>query len=358
MPIESASELFVAKGEDLRHWHNVSSDIIKYLRDKIDRSGEAVVYKGTLENMAAFGPKESTASHGDVWTNQESGVNMMWNGEGWVPVSLFRMDFDREPVDGSINAIQSGYIWTALQNVITEQDIIEILQGIDSDQELQTRLESISNRLADIMQDLQDLNNKFNSLPDPLISTDVNNQIVYGNDRGLYCSTVGSVLEQRVDRLETLIGSEPVVITPNGEPISVTPSSPSFMFIDSSEDLTFTFEPAERLAWDVKHIYIEALDRIRLTFVNSTFSNQSEDPHWGQAGFGILLRCSWVAGKVVIEVLDNSQSARNVEEWMIGGGSSGSSTNPEPEPDPNPEPEPEPDPNPEPDPDNPDPDNP
>ena len=176
MAIETAKDLYVAKGADLRHWHDVSSDIIKYLKDKLNRAAEAVVYKGKLANTDAFDALPEPPVKGDAWTNEETGVNLMWDGEHWIPVSLFRLDFDKEPIENSINGIQSGYIWKALQNFIDDPTIYRIVGEADQDPELQSYLNDISNQMADLIQDLADLTARFNQIPDPLISPEERNE--------------------------------------------------------------------------------------------------------------------------------------------------------------------------------------
>ena len=64
----------------------------------------------------------------------------------------------------------------------------------------------------------------------------------------------------------------------------------------------------------VKHLYIEAMTTVHISFLNAIFANQSEDPQYGNEGFSILIRCTWIGGKVVLEVLDNSQCASNLQE--------------------------------------------
>lgn len=314
MPIESASDLFVAKGVDLRHWHNVSSDIIKYLRDKLDRAGEAAVYKGSLENLAAFSGVEDTASKGDVWTNEETGVNLMWNGEDWIPVSLYRIDFDKEAIENSERGIQSGYVWTALQNVITDEEIEEILRMMDDDYELQSSIDNVSNQLADVIQDVHDLQDKYDRLPHPLISEDEGNDIVKGEDGGLYFNMESTELVQRIENIEN---GAPVTIEDiyqsDGTPMTIDESSPSVVFIQAREDVTLSFTALPRTSWMVKHLYIEAVNTVHITFLNALFANQSEDPQYGNEGFSILIRCTWIGGKVVLEVLDNSQCANNLQ---------------------------------------------
>lgn len=314
MPIESASDLFVAKGVDLRHWHNVSSDIIKYLRDKLDRAGEAAVYKGSLENLAAFSGVEDTASKGDVWTNEETGVNLMWNGEDWIPVSLYRIDFDREAIEGSERGIQSGYVWTALQNVITDEEIEEILRMMDDDYELQSSIDNVSNQLADVIQDVHDLQDKYDRLPNPLISEDEGNDIVKGSDGGLYFDMESTELTQRIENIEN--GASTTIeniIQTDGTPITIDESSPNVVFIEASDDVTLSFTALPRTSWMVKHLYIEAMTTVHISFLNAIFANQSEDPQYGNEGFSIFIRCTWIGGKVVLEVLDNSQCASNLQ---------------------------------------------
>lgn len=318
MPIESASDLFVAKGSDLRHWHNVSSDIIIYLRDKLDRAGEAVVYRGSLQNLAAFGGVQDNAVHGDVWTNEETGINMMWNGTDWVPVSLFRIDYDREAIEGSERGIQSGYVWTALQNVITDEEIERIVAECEADAGIQNALRDISNQLADILLDISDLNEKYSRIPEPLVSEDEGNDISKGEDGGVYLNVSESALAERVERLEQGSWTEiETVIRTDGSTIQIGTDSPQVVFIEADQDVSLSFDTLPRQSWMVKHIYIEALAPVRISFGGAVFADQSEDPQYGSEGYGILLRCTWVAGKAVLEVLDNSQAAKNAADWTI-----------------------------------------
>lgn len=319
MAIETAKDLYVANGADLRHWHDVSSDIIKYLKDKLNRAAEAVVYKGKLANEDAFNSLAEPPVKGDAWTNEETGVNMMWNGNQWIPVSLFRLDFDREPVENSLNGIQSGYIWTALQNFIDDPTIYRIVGEADQDPELQDYLHDISNQLADLMQDLEDLTRRFNQLPEPLVSPEEDNEIVRAEDGGLYFNSEDSRLEERVLALESARAREvESVIQTNGTYMTIGENSPEVTFIEAYGDISFNFESLPRMKWTVKHIYIESFNDINLSFENASFADVSEDPRYGRSGYAILIRCTWIAGKVVLEVLDNSQMYVNVEDWNDG----------------------------------------
>ena len=318
MPIESAKDLYVANGVDLRHWHDVSSDIIKYLKDKLNRAAEAVVYKGPLANMDAILAQTEDAMHGDVWTNEETGVNFMWNGEDWIPVSLFRVDFDKEPIEGSTNGIQSGYIWTALQNFIDDPTIYRIVEEAEGDPEFQNILLDVSNRLADIILDISDLRARIERIPDPMISEDEGNEIIKGSDAGLYYNSNNSKLAERVHNLEIVKPKEiETKVEPDGATIQMTSESPEITYLEAFGDLTFDFEILPKSQWMTKYIYVEAMANIALTFVNATFSDMSDQPSYGQAGYGIFIRCTWIAGKIILEVLDNSQETKNVEDYII-----------------------------------------
>lgn len=314
MAIETAKDLYVANGADLRHWHDVSSDIIKYLKDKLNRAAEAVVYKGVLPNSEAFDNLEDIRK-GDTWTNEETGVNLMWNGEEWIPVSLFRMDFDKEAIEGSINGIQSGYIWTALQNFIDDPTIYRIVGEAYEDPELQNALHDISNQLADIVQDIIDLNAKYARIPDPLISTDEGNEIIKGEDGGVFFDSEHCRLAERLERLEAASATSVAPILSDGTPIAVNNSSPDVIYIEADQDVQIIFEPLTKYEWMVKHLYIESLADISVSIENGTFANVEEDPHYGQEGYGMLIRCTWIGGKIILEVLDNSQCAANVSSW-------------------------------------------
>lgn len=332
MPIESANDLFVANGVDLRHWHNVSSDIIKYLRDKLDRAGVAVVYKGALENQAAFGNVQDSATHGDVWTNEETGVNMMWDGDDWVPVSLYRIDYDTEAIEGSERGIQSGYVWTALQNVITDPEIEEIIASIDTDYELQSMLGNISNTLSDLIQDMHYLQDRVVRIPNPIISTDNGNSIVQGDDGGVFLNLSESILNERLDAVERTIGTTVNTIVPaSGEPVVVGAESPTVIFIEASEDVHLQFREQARNVWMMKYVYIEALNDIALSYSNAVFSDQSEVPYYGNAGYSILIRCIWIGGKIILEVIDNSQCAVNASQWQGYAGEEPDPDTPDPD---------------------------
>lgn len=319
MAIETAKDLYVANGADLRHWHDVSSDIIKYLKDKLNRAAEAVVYKGVLPDSEAFDALENVLK-GDTWTNEETGVNLTWNGEEWVPVSLFRMDFDREAIEGSTNGIQSGYIWTALQNFIDDPTIYRIVGEAEQDPELQNILHDISSQLADLMHDLADLREKYERIPDPIVSTDDGNELIKGEDGGAYFNSERSILSERVSALErsTATTIEPVVA--DGSPVLINEASSDVIYIETDQDLHIIFELLPKRSWMVKHIYVESSSDISIEFQNATFSNVSEDPRYGFNGNSLLLRCIWIGGKVVVEAIDNSQAAVNVDEWSDADG--------------------------------------
>ena len=320
MAIESAKDLYVANGADLRHWHDVSSDIIKYLKDKIERAASAVVYKGVLPNLESINDIDN-AVKGDVWTNEETGVNFMWNGENWIPVSLFRMDFDKEAIEDSINGIQSGYIWKSLQNFIDDPAIYRIVNSVDEDSELQNYIHDISNQLADFIQDLEDLKEKYDRIPNPIISEQDGNEISKSEeDGGAYFDSEHCRLADKLAVLESTVqnyitNNVTVIDELDENPIIVNESSPDVIYIEADQDVHLIFEPTEKYTWIVKHIYIESLANISLLVENASFANVEEDPHYGQEGYGLLFKCIWIGGKVILEVMDNSQCKTNVESW-------------------------------------------
>ena len=118
-----------------------------------------------------------------------------------------------------------------------------------------------------------------------------------------------------MERLETATATTVEPIVADGTPITVNASSPNVIYIEAEQDVQIIFEPLTKHEWMVKYIYIESLADISLSIENGTFANVEEDPHYGQAGYGMLIRCTWVGGKIVLEIVDNSQCAANVASW-------------------------------------------
>ena len=207
---------------------------------------------------------------------------------------------------------------TALQNVITDEEIERIVAECEADAGIQNALRDISNQLADILLDISDLNEKYSRIPEPLVSEDEGNDIAKGEDGGVYLNVSETALAERVERLEKGSQSEiESTIRTDGSTIYVGTDSPQVVFIEADQDVSLSFDTLPRQSWMVKYVYIEALAPVRITFRDAVFADQSEDPQYGSEGYGILLRCTWIAGKAVLEVLDNSQAAKNAADWTI-----------------------------------------
>ena len=76
--------------------------------------------------------------------------------------------------------------------------------------------------------------------------------------------------------------------------------------VDSSA-FNLTFSPAEVGVYAEKFIHLNAGVDTVVTYTNAVFANNSVKPTWGLTGKNLFIKATFVAGRVVLNILDNDQ---------------------------------------------------
>lgn len=88
---------------------------------------------------------------------------------------------------------------------------------------------------------------------------------------------------------------------------TITKDSPDTILVQTSGNTTLTFQPADTGVCAVKVVCLTATDTTTLTVTGASWANAGTAPTWGTAGHRLILVCTFIAGVVVVNVVDNSQ---------------------------------------------------
>ena len=88
--------------------------------------------------------------------------------------------------------------------------------------------------------------------------------------------------------------------------ISATSANVTVITVDSTA-FNLTFSPAEVGVYAEKFVHLTAGVDTTVTYTNGVFANNSVKPTWGVAGKNLFIKATFVAGRVVLNILDNDQ---------------------------------------------------
>lgn len=314
--INSANDLYISVNDELRPWSDVSQDIIEYLKKKVDAISNAIVYKGSVENKSDLNAINSPKI-GDMYNVvNDNNNNYAWNGTEWDSLGPLANIIDEEAIQNSENAIQSGFIYDALMNYVTFEQIQTIINEVFGSDEISNITSNLSQALSDITEDISDINTRLEGIPDPLISTQMNNAIINGIDNGLYVEDNSSALEElqetvnllkdRVDNLdETAVRDNPITtinsVVINDGIVSVDINSDKIMYYKVSGDVTFDFSVSSNdTEFSEKYLYVEVIDTANLYIENCVWDKIANQPTTYESGTKLLAKVIWIGGNVYI----------------------------------------------------------
>lgn len=146
------------------------------------------------------------------------------------------------------------------------------------------------------------------SLPDApegdIFVRKTNTWVELGSDEAKEKVGVSECITRSGDRGE-LSGSETAAVLAGDQTITV--SSPDTIVMKTSGALTLTFTPAAENVTAIKIIALTATDATTLTVAGASWTNNEEDPTWGDAGKMLILTAHFIAGKVLLTVGHNDQ---------------------------------------------------
>ena len=320
MAINTANDLYISINDELRPWSDVSQDIIEYLKKKVDAITNALVYKGSVETIEDLNSIENP-SLGDMYNViSDNNNNYAWNGTEWDSLGPLAQTIDREAIENSENAIQSGFIYNALMNYATYEQVQRIIDEVFSGENLADITRNVSQELSDIHQDITDINAKLLDIPDPLVSRDINNAIIRGSDNGLYAddktssitqlqnnvNTINSTLEQISGNSIASEVSEILEVTDEEVTIGIEDENVIYMKVSGEVVLNFTPSDNEK-AFSQKYLYLEATDSVSLSVQNANWAMIQEQPTFYEAGYYLLAKIIWIGGNVIVQTIDVNQ---------------------------------------------------
>lgn len=278
--IDSANDLYVAiKNNDTRElkpWSIVAQDIIQYLRKKIEKIEQAVVYKGSVNNVSDLNNAEKVVGNMYTVVNDHNN-NYVYTGSTWINLGTV---YDTEAIQNSKNAVESNFIYNALINYATYEQIQQIIDDIFGD----------SGNLSDITRNINDIINVIN------------------NDISDLQGDVTEIKEQLTNLENT--NNVKSITTLNNNSTIIDKESDNTLFYKISGNVTLNFVPSnDENFFTTKYIYIEIIgnNTNKLIITNASWSMLQEDPTFTKKGCYILAKAIWIANKVIIETIDINQ---------------------------------------------------
>ena len=279
-----------------------------YAQDLVDAAvASAFKFKGTVTSVSAL-PAAGTAGlqPGDIYNIQntvdgeQDGVNYVWVMEGDPAVGRWESLGGILKVETAINettASSASPISVSGAKAYVDNSASTINARIDSEvSAINTTIDALAARVTEAESDIAAIETTLNA------------------------ETTG-VLAQLTDhdsRLDALEAGAPTAVTPKTGETSATinKDSDAVSIYHTSGTFALTFSAAQATEYAVKEIYLIADADTTLTVTGATFADAEENPVWGKTGYKLYLRCAFIAGDVVITVLDNSQEAYNADQYV------------------------------------------
>ena len=105
-----------------------------------------------------------------------------------------------------------------------------------------------------------------------------------------------------------LVSAEANVIASSGAAQSISASSANVTVITvDNTAFNLAFAPAEVGVYAEKFIHLTAAVDTAVTYTNAVFANNSVKPSWGLTGKNLFIKATFVAGRVILNILDNDQ---------------------------------------------------
>ena len=138
------------------------------------------------------------------------------------------------------------------------------------------------------------------------------NAVVAANFTGLAskatADAAGNTITAHYATKAELVSGEANVIASSGVSQSISASSANVTVITvDSTSFNLAFTPAEVGVYAEKFIHLSAAVDTAVTYTNAVFANNSVKPTWGLTGKNLFIKATFVAGRVILNILDNDQ---------------------------------------------------
>lgn len=242
----------------------------------------------------------------------EDGVNYAWTGTGWDSLGgILSVESSITAQNASSGApVSASAVKSYVDNEVStlntriDSEVSAINANIESEvSALEATIASeVSALEASIASEVSALNERIDSEVSAINAT-IESEV--------------SALDARIDEI---VGTQEVTAQAlaTGTTTTVTKDSDQVMVLTTSGTQTLAFTAAASNVYATKYIHITATEDTTLTVTGADWADAADAPVWGKATYKLYLRVAFVAGRVTIYVLDNTQEAYNVSQYLAG----------------------------------------
>ena len=289
-------------------------------------------FKGSVNTVAdlpAAGTEGLTV--GDVYNVKqaidgnasEDGVNYAWTGTGWDSLGGI---LSVETVINGTTGASGAPVSTAAVKTFVDAEVSTLNARIDSEvstlnatiesevSTLNDRIDSeVSTLEAVIASEVSTLNERIDTEVSAINAT-IESEV----------STLNATIESEVSALQAqideIVGEQTVTVDAKeaGATTTIDKDSDQVIVMTTQGAQTLAFTAAASTVYSVKYIHLTAAENTTLTVTGGEWADAEEQPVWGSKTYKLFLKATFVAGRVVLEVLDNSQEAANVAAYTPG----------------------------------------
>ena len=289
-------------------------------------------FKGSVNTVAdlpAAGTEGLTV--GDVYNVKqaidgnasEDGVNYAWTGTGWD--SLGGILSVETVINGTTGASGAPVSASAVKTYV-DGEVSTLNARIDSEvSALNANIDSeVSALEASIASEVSTLNTRIDGEVSTLNASIASEVSTLNATIESEVSALNATIESEVSalnaRVDEIVGTQ--VVTAEalaaGTTTTVTKDSDQVMVLTTSGAQTLAFTAASADVYATKYIHLTATGDTVLTVTGAEWADAADAPVWGKATYKLYLRVAFVAGRVTIYVLDNTQEAYNVTQYLAG----------------------------------------
>ena len=242
----------------------------------------------------------------------EDGVNYAWTGTGWDSLGGILS------VESSItaqNASSGAPVSASAVKSYVDNEVSTLNTRIDSE---------VSSINATIESEVSALEASIASEVSALEAS-IASEVSALNERiDSEVSAINATIESEVSalnaRVDEIVGTQEVtaVAKEANSTTTITKDSDQVMVLTTSGAQTLAFTAAASNVYATKYIHLTATEDTVLTVTGADWADAADAPVWGKATYKLYLRVAFVAGRVTIYVLDNTQEAYNVSQYLAG----------------------------------------
>lgn len=242
----------------------------------------------------------------------EDGVNYAWTGTGWDSLGGILS------VESSItaqNASSGAPVSASAVKSYVDNEVSTLNTRIDSE---------VSAINANIESEVSALEATIASEVSALEAS-IASEVSALNERiDSEVSAINATIESEVsalnERIDEIVGTQEVTAESlaAGTTTTINKDSDQVMVLNTTGAQTLAFTAAASNVYATKYIHLTATEDTTLTVTGADWADAADAPVWGKATYKLYLRVAFVAGRVTIYVLDNTQEAYNVSQYLAG----------------------------------------